>query len=64
MIINKVFDLTNETIEAKKSLKDKMESGAIDDANYSRELMKILNRYREKLQHILDRNHHYLFTQD
>jgi len=64
MVILKVHALTNDAIEAKKNLKDQMESWAITDANYSIELMKLLNGYREKLQHILDRNYHYLFTQD
>lgn len=64
MILMKVNNLTNEAIEAKQALKDQMESGAITDAKYSRELMKLLNQYADRLQNILDRNYKYIFTQE
>lgn len=64
MILMKVNNLTNEAIEAKKVLHDQMESGAITDAKYSRELMKLLNQYADRLQNILDRNYKYIFTQE
>ena len=64
MIINQVYSITNEAIEYQWKLKNQVESGAITDATYSRELMKLLNRYSDKLQHILDRNYKYIIVQE
>lgn len=63
MITEKVDHITKEEIQAEKNLKSKMESGEITDAKYSLELMKLINQYSDKLQHILDRNYKYIIQE-